>query len=595
MRLQQFKRYWLGLAALSALLSLLGLIAWGWLTSNRALLPSALSPAGGQLLQTYNDWAHGLFIGVVLLSIALLIGSESWTWRSPVPAILRGIRRHPLPSVLLIAYALVMISESSWFYKEILTWFDDVNTGFLLSNFSLRDSFISESMGRNDFRFFPLAHQDLHLLSWLTPYVKVWSAVSAIELIVTIVLAVQLTLLLAKRTRSTSLVWIACLLFLFTPAAAYNYFQFIYSERLLTLFLALFATFYGRYLHSRNGRDGTIALAAALLGSFTKDTAILLFVIPAIATVLAGSLGGLRDSPRWSRHGWRSWLETYQLEAMLIGLIPLWCAAVLGLSVLPSVFFGDARYDAGLRFSALELDLRTACLAAFIIGRAVLIARHLARFQLLDGLNIAALAYSLALYALVGFKSTNYMALPVHWIALLDLLFLWSAWLEPRLQRRWSWPAINLLAIGLSGLVLIVEHRFAQTFVSRWSDIHQTQRSWQATLDQADAVARKARRKGEPVNLIFSKSWFKHSDTIKRLPFDRLVYLDPDKQQYRILEGRQRGQLYQPGPGDFFLDIGSGKKLEKYGVDISSFEPIYRFDPAVSNGRIYRWPAAKPE
>ena len=47
-------------------------------------------------------------------------------------------------------------------------------------------------MGRNDFRFFPLSHQDLHVLSWLTPYTKVWSIVSTIELIATIILGCKL-------------------------------------------------------------------------------------------------------------------------------------------------------------------------------------------------------------------------------------------------------------------------------------------------------------------------------------------------------------------------------------------------------------------
>lgn len=114
-------------------------------------------------------------------------------------------------------------------------------------------------------------------------------------------------------------------------------------------------------------------------------------------------------------------------------------------------------------------------------------------------------------------------------VALLDLLFLWSTWLEPRLQKHWPQAVINGLAILTSGLILAIEHRFAQIFISRWSNIHETQNSWRATLDQADAFSRKARRKGEPVNLIFTKSWFKRSDTIKKLPFDHLVYLYPEK------------------------------------------------------------------
>ena len=589
------KRYWLNLCIASGILCVLTLIAMFWVSGNNTFLPPPLSRQGYQLLETYNDWGHGLFITVLLVSIAFLAKSAPFQWGTPIKSTLRAVRHHPLPSALLVSYALVMIHESSWFYKEILTWYDDVNQGLLLSNFSLRDSFISESMGRNDFRFFPLSHQDLHLLSWLTPYVKVWAAVSAIELFATIAIAIQLIKRFVKQVNTTSLTWIACLIYLFTPSAAYNYFQFIYSERLLTLLFAVFALFYDRYQHDRQQCDGLVALAAALLGSFTKDTAILLFVTPAVVTVLAGSLGNPASNHHQTKTAPERWWKTYQLEAMLIGLIPIWIASLLALSVLPSLYFGEVRYDANLRFSSFELDLRTAWLTAFILGRAVLLSRRTIQPQLIDSLNLSALLYSFALYALVGFKSTSYMALPVQWVALLDLLFLWSTWLEPRLQRRWPQTAINALAILSSGLILTIEHRFAQTFISRWTDIHETQNSWRATLDQADIFAHETRRKGEPVNLIFTKSWFKHSDTIKRLPFDRLIYLDPDKKEYKILEGRNRKQLYQPQPGDLFLDIGSGNKLKKYGIDVSDLELLYTFDPKVSNGRIYRWPLERPE
>ena len=43
-------------------------------------------------------------------------------------------------------------------------------------------------MGNVDYRVFPLSHQDLHVLSWLTPCIKAWSAVSGLELIATILL-----------------------------------------------------------------------------------------------------------------------------------------------------------------------------------------------------------------------------------------------------------------------------------------------------------------------------------------------------------------------------------------------------------------------
>ena len=35
-------------------------------------------------------------------------------------------------------------------------------------------------------------------------------------------------------------------------------------------------------------------------------------------------------------------------------------------------------------------------------------------------------------------------------------------------------------------------------------------------------------------------------------------------------------------------DLDSGNKLKKYGIDLSAYRLIYDFDPAVSNGHIYR-------
>jgi hypothetical protein len=118
--------------------------------------------------------------------------------------------------------------------------------------------------------------------------------------------------------------------------------------------------------------------------------------------------------------------------------------------------------------------------------------------------------------------------------------------------------------------------------------IRNTQRSWRATFDQAQRLALQARRRGESVNLIFSKSWFKHSDYLRTLPYDRLIYLDPEDGTRRVVDGIGRGLVYQDQPGDFFLDIDSGHKLKKYGVDLSSYQRIYNFDSAVSNGHIYR-------
>ena len=50
-----------------------------------------------------------------------------------------------------------------------------------------------------------------------------------------------------NRKPSQSLYLMGSILFLFTSAAAFNYFQFIYSERVLTLLTALYFYQYSLY------------------------------------------------------------------------------------------------------------------------------------------------------------------------------------------------------------------------------------------------------------------------------------------------------------------------------------------------------------
>ncbi|EAU75519.1 hypothetical protein [Synechococcus sp. RS9916] len=590
MTMARINRLMAWLAGLSSGILLLGLGLSTWLVQHRQQLPDPLLPEGSALLEHYNALAHQLWLMVMLLLIGVLVLAIQ---RLPAPAQASGqnksllhqtwtfIRRHPIACGLLTVYALLMVSESSWFYKEIVTWFDDIHNGLLLDNFGPRPSFIGEAMGRNDFRFFPLSHQDLHILSWFTPYPKVWALISAAELVATIglsVAVVQQSLRLTKpqAAKAPALLLISCILYLFTSSAAYNYFQFIYSERLLSLLLALFTFHWLRSRETGDHRAALLALIWALLGSFLKDTAILWFAVPALASLLS------RAPNQWNQHN--------QLERNLLCLVPFFLASATWLSLLPSLYLGDQRYDASLRFSTFELDIRTVVVLLFIVVRLTQWCRQRNdfSFSVIDGLNLGALAYALALWALVGFKSTSYMALPVNWVAVLDMLVVWAVAISPWLLNRSSRRITGAIGVGLSLSIVAVEHRFAHHFQERFSSIRNTQHSWRATFDAAQTLALEMKRRGEPVNLILSKSWFKHSDYLRSLPYDRLIYLDPDTHQAEIIDGIDRGDAYQAQPGDLLLDLDSGKKLKKYGIDLSAYRLIYDFDPAVSNGHIYR-------
>ena len=154
-------------------------------------------------------------------------------------------------------------------------------------------------MWRNDYRLFPLSHQDLHILSWLTSYTKVWSIISAIELITTIILGCKIVRLIDKNQSSPSLYLIGSLLFLFTSASAFNCFQFIYSERLLTMLTALYFYHYCLYQQTGEVNNSRLSIVFALFILFFKDMAILLVVIPAITTILLENIGKAKNYSRW--------------------------------------------------------------------------------------------------------------------------------------------------------------------------------------------------------------------------------------------------------------------------------------------------------
>ena len=62
-------------------------------------------------------------------------------------------------------YLIAMVAGTTYLYKDLIGWYPSLIENNLLDNFSIRGSFISETFRRTDFRFFLLAHQDLHILA----------------------------------------------------------------------------------------------------------------------------------------------------------------------------------------------------------------------------------------------------------------------------------------------------------------------------------------------------------------------------------------------------------------------------------------------
>ena len=594
----QFEQRWsIWLSGISGITLIIGAGLALWIQSGQSGLNELQKAAKDSLLRNYNDIVHAGLIIVLILLAGILIRAinsapEENTNSAHQPGFIPGsiafIKQHPAFSIVLSAYVVVMVNESSWFYKEILTWYDDIYTDQLLNNFSLRQSFIRETMGRNDFRFYPLSHQDLHILSWFTPYTKIWSLISALELIITIILGCKLVQLANNNRQSSSLFLMGGLLFLFTSATAFNFFQFIYSERILTFLLALYIYNYAVYQSSGRKKNGLLALLFALFIPFFKDTAILLAVVPAASTILLGSLGKMQNYPSWGALKPAEWIRGYGLEIALCSLAPLFLASFVILSAVPSLAAGVQRYDAHLGFSVLALDIRLIFFIGFNATRFWLIQRNRIEATTLDALNMAALTYGFALYALVGLEGSNYMTLPIQFVAVLDILMIWETLAAPKLNQRFNRRQAQAIALGTTLLLLTIEDRQAKTFRERASFISWKQKSWRRTYKKAEQIAKEARERGEVVNLIYSKGWFKHSDLMKQLPHDRLIFYDIDSREYRIKDGIGKGMTYQPAKGDYLIDIDTGYKLKKFGVDLSRYEVLYQENKDFEYARVFR-------
>ena len=584
---------------------LIGLIALGlalglWLSNVAS--PNALTMATESLtakaLLNYNLISHGVWIAIVGGVLIWLwydsrqppqsSRTESPRLRSPLHQIIRQVRLQPIASVVLVVVSLFLINEASWFYKEIIGWYDDINAGNLLQNFSLRSNLISETLTRNDFRFYPLAFADLQILSWFTPYVKVWMIFNVIELITTICLGVCLVRRITKSPKARELLLMFSLLFIATAPSAFSYLQFIYSERILTLLFAVYLWNYLTFQNTRSRRSANIAMAAALLGSFCKDTAILLFAIPAATTVVGGLLVRNHARPTIQGDGWRIWLSNYHFELRTLSLSLFFLVSFLFLTYLPSTIVGEPRYDAELTMNQFEPDARLLFLALFTLWRALSVVRGKNSVTVLDGGNLAVLAYAGALFWLVGYSSSNYMSLPIHFMAVIDLMVIWCLGARPWLQKHLNTKAITAVGFISSAAIIYTELQFPGNAYSRIKKIVRTHHSWEATYNQSYLVLRKAREQGEEVNVIISKSWFRRFNHLKRLHYDRLVYQNEYSHEYLIVDGIDKGKPYSPRKGDYFLDLDTGKKrIKEYDINIKGFEPIYEYSPDVNNGRIY--------
>ena len=167
-----------------------GLAIWSWLKQKPSFLPAPDSKPGRALLNQYQGITHDIWLVFLLVAAGYLVyliytskQKEKYLLSSPTPGLaescIRFINKNPLSTFLLAGYALAMISGTTYLYKDLVGWYPDLLKGYFLDNFSIKQSFIAETMRRTDYRFFPLAHQDLHILSWFSIQIKTWMLINA--------------------------------------------------------------------------------------------------------------------------------------------------------------------------------------------------------------------------------------------------------------------------------------------------------------------------------------------------------------------------------------------------------------------------------
>ena len=588
---------WFVVSAISAFLSMGAVGAWFWLIQATEWLPSPRSDAGKDLLYHYNRTSHDIALALLLLVVVGLLwrsrpktetASITPWWQQPC----RFAKDHPVVLGLFAIYTIAMVNGTSWFYPELLAWYDGILDHQLLDNFSIRFEFIAETMLRNDYRFFPLAHQDLHLLSWFTPYVKVWMIVSAAELFAVIILSARFIRRLCGDPSKNHLLLIISLLLLSAPSTGFAFFQLIYSERILTLLFSIYILFYFRYQQSKEIGDRNVTLATALVGMFVKDIGILLFVTPAIVQLVLGSLGQLQSYPKlqWLQQNWderRRWIKAYNLELWLCSFVLFFSIAFVYLTLLPSIYHNAGSYKMD-NAGGFDLDPRSLFLVGFILVRSIGAACGQIKFTFLDSLNIAGLTYILALYKIIGYEGHSYTSLPVQLIAVLDVAFLWQLWIA----THWPKSRRNQIAIGLAVTTSCVgfislEHQLKNNFIKTVSKIKSKQDSWQQTFNKVDQLTKEAKRRGEDVNLIFTKSWFRRKRHLDRFKYDRLIFFNPEDKSYTTVDGINRGESYTPKTGDFLINIDRGN-TDFLGDELEKYSQVYKYSPKKSNGWIYR-------
>ena len=588
-------------------ISLLGLGLWTWIQQNHSFLPVPDSKSGEALLSQYQELTHDIWLILLLLATGYLINRIYVNKKreraqidskpgSPVESCVQFIRNNPITTVLFAAYTVAMISGTTYLFRDILGWYPDLVQGYFVDNFSLRGSFIDETMRRTDYRFFPLAHQDLHILSWFTIHIKTWMLFSAAELIGIALLSIKFlnNLESQKHAKTTTILLLSSLL-LIHPSSGTAFFHVIYCERLLCLIFMLYINSYLDHLKTGNLSSLYSTLLWALIGIYIKDIAILLFVVPPISLWAADAIY-LRLRTKQQTPQPSLFSQRYRLEHWLSSLCLIFICSYIVLALVPSSYMAEGAYNAKKATHDIVLDLRFYLFAFVVIVRAAAIATKKKLFGLLDAINLAALAYAFALFGTYKFDSTSYLSLPFQLIATINIAWVWVQYVDKPKNQSLRGTKKLLGAIVTSTVIISADHATTQnTFASNVIDLKFEQAYVQSTYEKLDRISRDIRNSGDDVNIITNqKSRFSVKRHLNRIPYKSLIEYIPSKNIYLVKDGAGKGSIYMPKIGDIIVNLD--KKIDLIDPILSNHktELIYRHNSSDRTGMISRITAVQP-
>lgn len=227
------------ITALATFTGGIGIALWTWIRINSAVIASPTSDAGKRLLRQYQGTVSDIFFALLIAATVTLITqtiiskkqeaktSNTFGYHRKKESLLSFAKEHPILLIIMAAYTTAMIVGTTHLYKDLIGWYPDLIDKDLLNNFSIRSSFISETMRRSDLRMFPLAHQDLHILSWFTVHVKTWMLFTAAELFAIAILSARLIERINGifPNKTPGLQQVIVILLLFQPATGNTFFM----------------------------------------------------------------------------------------------------------------------------------------------------------------------------------------------------------------------------------------------------------------------------------------------------------------------------------------------------------------------------------